>query len=153
MLGATAADGEQDRRGANAGECEQGDDEEVRSPDARHRAAQGRSLMPGAGFLTAEAAGSEDPSACVRKTGVRTDAFAPRRVASSETAWKAMTEGAAGEAARRRANCLDERTAPASADAEPRLGRRSQKLAMFSPTRVRIDTRLRMEESARRAVS
>jgi len=107
--------------------------------------------MPGAGFLTGEAAGSEDPSACVRKTGVRTDAFAPRRVASSETARKATTEGAAGEAARRRANCLDESTAPTSADAEPRLGRRSEKLAMFSPTRVRIDTRLRMEESARKA--
>jgi hypothetical protein len=76
--------------------------------------------MPGAGFLTGEAAGSEDLSACVRKTGVRTDAFAPRRVASSETARKATTERAATKPARRRTNRLDERTARLSADAERR---------------------------------
>src|SRR5438132_2655371 len=108
--------------------------------------------MPDAGFLTRDWVGSGDPNSRVRRADVRTCAFAPRRVASSETARKATTERTAARAARRRANLLDEGAAPHSADAERRSGRRSGKLAMFSLRVCVRDTRLQSQESACRAL-
>src|SRR6266536_1162774 len=81
-----------------------------------------------AGILTRAAESSGGPSSLVRTAGASC-AFPPRRVASSETARKAVRRSAAETA--RRTGERDQRATlrPALAEREPR--RRSGKLAIF----------------------
>ena len=100
-------------------------------------------LIVGAGVLT-RGRSSGGPSSLVRKTDASC-ALAPRRVASSETAREAVRRSAVETARSRRA--LFPGAAVLSAFAERRLGRRSGKLAMFSPS-TRGSHVAPMEESA-----
>jgi hypothetical protein len=84
-----------------------------------------------AGALTREPGLSGEPSSPVRYADASC-AFAPRRVASSETAKKAVRRSAAETA--RSFGERRGRTAVPSASAERALRRRSGKLAMFSPS-------------------
>src|SRR5436309_8015008 len=86
-------------------------------------------VTPRAGLLTRDARSSGGPSSLVRNADASC-AFAPRRVASSETANEAVRRSAAETATR--TGVLDRDTAVLPAFAERRLGRRSGKLAMFS---------------------
>src|SRR5439155_13335833 len=99
---------------------------------------------PRAGFLTRCARSSGGPSSLARKADASC-AFAPRRVASSETANEAVRRSAAETATR--TGVLNLGAAVLSAFAERRRGRRSEKLAMFS-IHERKRPWLRLEESA-----
>src|SRR5437763_10274478 len=107
-----------------------------------------RTLVPAVGLLTSEEDGSRDPSSRARRTDVRTDALWPRRVASSETATKAMMETTAALAVRRTTGEPIESAALHLADTKHARGRRSGKLAMFFSYARHVSARLRLDESA-----
>src|ERR1700704_4351039 len=102
-------------------------------------------LIPGAGVLTRAADLSGEPSALVRNA-CASCAFAPRRVASSETARKAVRRSAAEPATRTGVRSL--RMAWLSAFAERVPGRRSGKLAIVVLHPCAYRTRLQSFQSA-----
>src|SRR3954451_653461 len=102
-------------------------------------------VVPRAGILTRGAELSGEPSSLVRYADASC-AFAPRRVASSETAKKAVRRSAA-EAARRRRE-PDRRTATPLAFAKREPGRRSGKLAIVFSIHTRLCVWLQTWESA-----
>src|SRR5205807_2962544 len=100
------------------------DDEEAIRTHAVHAR-----LASAVGVPTREYANASERSSLAGNTDA-SNAFLPRRVASSETATKAMSRRTA-HAVRRPATHPEESAALHSADAEHALGHRSGKLAMF----------------------
>src|SRR4051812_3987175 len=116
----------------------------------RNPRADSDTVVPRAGTLTRGAELSGEPSSLVRYADASC-AFAPRRVASSETAKKAVRRSAA-ETARRRSE-PDRRTATPLAFAKREPGRRSGKLAIVFSIHTRLCVWLQTYESAPAASS